>query len=146
MLALVALRQQTMVPMRALSAVNHVLEDVVVSKAAAKRIGELKSSEGENQRLRLGVDSGGCSGFQYTFTTEAMDSPIGEDDQIFARDGSQLVVDEASLEFIKGSTIDYKDEMIKAAFVVANNPQSESACGCGSSFALKNFEENPALD
>lgn len=64
----------------------------------------------------------------------------------FSTTGHELVVDDTSIEFVKGATVDYQEEMIRSAFVVTNNPQSESACGCGSSFALKNFEDNPALD
>jgi iron-sulfur cluster assembly 2 len=56
------------------------------------------------------------------------------------------VVDSASFDLVKGATLDYKEELIKSAFVVSNNPQSESACGCGSSFAVKNFAANPAVD
>ena len=66
--------------------------------------------------------------------------------RIFTKDGTQVVVDSGSYELIKGSTVDYMQEMIKSAFAVVNNPQSESACGCGSSFAVKNFSTNPALD
>ena len=120
------------------------LDDIIVTAAAAKRIKALESSE--PVRLRLGVDGGGCSGFQYAFTTEPRESALQEDDVLFQRDGQQVVVDESSLEFVRGSTIDYADEMIRSAFVVVNNPNSESACGCGSSFALKNFSDNPALD
>lgn len=66
--------------------------------------------------------------------------------RIFAKDGAQVVVDSGSFELIKGSTVDYTQEMIRSSFAVVNNPQSESACGCGSSFAVKNFSSNPALD
>jgi iron-sulfur cluster assembly accessory protein len=66
--------------------------------------------------------------------------------RVFERDGSKVVVDSDSLELIKGSTVDYIQEMIKSSFAVVNNPQSESACGCGSSFAIKNFSVNPAVD
>jgi len=55
-------------------------------------------------------------------------------------------VDEGSLQFLQGSTLDYVQEMIKSSFEIRENPNSESACGCGSSFALKNFAKNPALD
>jgi iron-sulfur cluster assembly accessory protein len=67
-------------------------------------------------------------------------------DRVIESNGAQVIVDEGSLEFVRGATIDYVDEMMRSAFAVLNNPMSESACGCGSSFALKSFEKNPALD
>lgn len=97
--------------------------------------------------LRVYVDAGGCSGFQYQFE---VDSDIDEDEDVVvvaAEDSTpRIVVDEVSLGFLKGSKLDYVQEMIKSSFVVVDNPQSESACGCGSSFAVKNFESNPAID
>jgi iron-sulfur cluster assembly accessory protein len=66
--------------------------------------------------------------------------------RVFERDGAKVVVDQSSLELVKGATIDYVQEMIKSAFAIVNNPQSESACGCGTSFAVKNFAANPAKD
>ena len=77
---------------------------------------------------------------------EQADAAIDEDDHVFTRDTSSLVVDDSSLEFVRGATIDFEQEMIRSAFAVVNNPNSESACGCGSSFALKNFDDNPAID
>lgn len=68
------------------------------------------------------------------------------DDRVFERDGSSVVIDVKSFELIKGATVDYKEELIRSAFSIVNNPQSESACGCGSSFAAKNFGANPARD
>ncbi len=65
---------------------------------------------------------------------------------VFDGHGSQVVVDKTSLELVKGATIEYQQDLMKSAFVVVDNPQSESACGCGSSFAVKNFGKNPALD
>lgn len=72
--------------------------------------------------------------------------PLNEDDKVFERDGVQVVVDESSLEFVRGATVDFTDDMMRSAFAVVNNPLSESACGCGSSFAVKNFGKNPAID
>jgi iron-sulfur cluster assembly accessory protein len=101
----------------------------------------------EEMFLRVFVDAGGCSGFTYKF--ELDDALVEEEDVVFEPEGgngARVVVDEASLNLIQGSRIDYVQEMIKSAFVVSDNPQSESACGCGSSFAVKNFSSNPALD
>ena len=76
-----------------------------------------------------------------------MDSDgLQEDDLVFKRDGEEVIVDDTSFELIRGATVDYEEEMIRSAFAIVNNPNSESACGCGSSFALKNFSENPAID
>jgi iron-sulfur cluster assembly accessory protein len=95
-------------------------------------------------KLRLSVEGGGCSGFQYKFS---MENKIPEDDDvIFVQDNAEVLVDESSLELVKGATVDYVQELIKSAFSVVNNPQSESACGCGSSFAIKNFSKAPAID
>jgi iron-sulfur cluster assembly accessory protein len=98
--------------------------------------------------LRVYVDAGGCSGFSYKF--EIDEAPVETaEDVVFSHPNIpdlRVVVDSTSLELIRGSTIDYVEEMIKSSFEVRNNPQSESACGCGSSFALKNFAANPAFD
>ena len=66
--------------------------------------------------------------------------------RIFAKDDAKVVIDKISFDLVKGATIDYTQDLMKSAFVVVNNPQSESACGCGSSFAAKKFAVNPALD
>jgi iron-sulfur cluster assembly accessory protein len=103
--------------------------------------------------LRVYVDSGGCSGFEYKFE---LDNELDDeedhvivsrkDDENGEERSPRVVVDETSLGFLKGATLDYVVEMIKSSFVVRDNPQSESACGCGSSFAVKNFSANPARD
>ena len=109
-------------------------DSILITKSCINKINELRAMQNDPKlKLRIFVDSGGCSGFQYEFK---MDDDQQSDDTLI---GSEIVVDELSLGFIKGSTIDYKQEMIQSAFVIANNPQSESACGCGSSFALKSF-------
>jgi iron-sulfur cluster assembly accessory protein len=118
-------------------------ESVTVTKSCAKRIKALqKSAHNDQLVLRVMVESGGCSGFQYVFKMETPD--LSEEDKIFERDGAKVVVDAGSLDLIKGATIDFEQELIRSAFAVTNNPQSETACGCGSSFAIKNFAANPA--
>eukprot|EP00550_Attheya_septentrionalis_P005914 CAMPEP_0198290060 /NCGR_PEP_ID=MMETSP1449-20131203/8044_1 /TAXON_ID=420275 /ORGANISM="Attheya septentrionalis, Strain CCMP2084" /LENGTH=171 /DNA_ID=CAMNT_0043988493 /DNA_START=357 /DNA_END=872 /DNA_ORIENTATION=+ len=131
---------------------------VRVTDACAKRILQLSREKGgggggdnnDNNNddeliyyLRVYVDAGGCSGFQYKFEMTS-ETELEEDDVVL--DGQRVVVDTASLAYIQGSTIDYVQEMIRSAFCVVENPLSESACGCGSSFAMKNFASNPALD
>jgi iron-sulfur cluster assembly accessory protein len=103
-----------------------------------------KNSANEKLKLRILVEGGGCSGFQYKFS---MDENIPDiDDIVVEKDGVHVVIDSSSFDLVKGSTIDFKQELIRSAFAVLANPQSESACGCGSSFAVKNFTSNPAVD
>lgn len=120
-------------------------DDVVVTNSCIRRIKALQAKTGKQDlKLRLSVEGGGCSGFTYSFTME--DGPLQEEDKVFGREGGQLVIDEGSLEFVKGATVDFTEDMMRSAFAVVSNPLSESACGCGSSFAVKNFENNPAID
>ena len=123
-----------------------------VTDSCMRRIHALAEKRNESLDqvyLRVYVDAGGCSGFQYKFemTKDADEEIDSEDDTVVtAESGARVVVDSASMELIQGSTIDFVQEMIKSAFAVVENPNSESACGCGSSFAVKNFEANPAID
>ena len=103
---------------------------VNISERCAKRILKVQP----NGFLRLRVDGGGCSGFQYKFE---LDSASQDDDVLFEKAGAKLVIDETSLDMVRGSTIDFVEEMISSSFQVLSNPQSESSCGCGSSFAPK---------
>lgn len=134
---------------------------LIITQSCASRIRQLASSRPNPEQvyLRLYVDAGGCSGFQYKFLLLSEDNSHNNDDDeeedgtidpeediIFTKDGMRVVVDQTSLDLLRGSTIDYVQEMIRSSFAVVGNPQSESACGCGSSFAVKNFEANPALD
>jgi iron-sulfur cluster insertion protein len=106
---------------------------VSLSASAAKRVAELKTQENmPNSFLRLSVSGGGCSGFQYGFS---FDQAKNADDLVFERDGVALVVDEVSLELVKGAEIDFVEDMMGAAFQV-RNPNAVSSCGCGSSFAV----------
>ncbi|EKX44833.1 hypothetical protein GUITHDRAFT_152876 [Guillardia theta CCMP2712] len=102
-----------------------------ISDRCAKRIIKVQK-EGF---LRLRVDGGGCSGFQYKFQP---DSKMEGDDVVFEKDGAKLVIDETSLDLVRGSTVDFVEEMISSSFQVLNNPNSEGTCGCGSSFSPKN--------
>eukprot|EP00213_Chloropicon_mariensis_P000186 CAMPEP_0197477182 /NCGR_PEP_ID=MMETSP1309-20131121/14563_1 /TAXON_ID=464262 /ORGANISM="Genus nov. species nov., Strain RCC998" /LENGTH=158 /DNA_ID=CAMNT_0043017993 /DNA_START=66 /DNA_END=542 /DNA_ORIENTATION=+ len=103
-----------------------------ITDACVERIRRLKeNAEGGNMLLRIRVDSGGCSGFQYSFT---LDDVSEEGDRTFSKEDVQIVVDEVSMQFLKGATVDYTEELIKSAFEVTSNPNAESSCGCGNSF------------
>jgi iron-sulfur cluster insertion protein len=107
--------------------------EVHLSESAARRIEQLKTSEGKAElMLRLAVSGGGCSGFSYGFS---LDDQRRDDDHVFEDFGVTLVVDETSLDLLAGSTVDYVDELAGSAFTV-KNPNASSTCGCGSSFAV----------
>ncbi len=107
--------------------------EVHLSESAARRIEQLKSSEGNPAlMLRLAVSGGGCSGFSYGFS---LDEQRRDDDHLFEDFGVKLVVDETSLDLLAGSVVDYVDELAGASFTV-KNPNAASTCGCGSSFAV----------
>ncbi len=82
--------------------------------------------------LRIAVDGGGCSGFQYDIS---LDEPAEGDTILKGRDGERVVIDEVSLPFLANATIDYSEEMIGARFVI-DNPNVTSSCGCGTSFSI----------
>jgi len=103
-----------------------------VSPTAAKRIAFLASKEAKPVMMRVAVLGGGCSGFQYNFSFEEQKN---DDDLVIERDGAAVVVDSTSLEFLKGSELDYVEEMVGSAFQV-KNPNATSSCGCGNSFSV----------
>ena len=105
---------------------------VTLSAAAAKRIVAIMSGEAPGSRLRIGVDGGGCSGFQYTYTIVPAAEP---DDLVIERDGATVLVDAISLEYLRGSTIDFVNDLMGQAFKISN-PQATASCGCGTSFAI----------
>merc|ERR1711924_159123 len=83
---------------------------------------------GEGLGLRVAVDSGGCSGFQYTFSL--LDDPVPQkDDRVFEKDGAVVLVDSVSFEFLKGATVDYSEELIRASFQVVDNPIRSRGAG-----------------
>jgi iron-sulfur cluster assembly accessory protein len=106
--------------------------EVTLSAAAAKRIRAIGEAEGREVMLRVAVEGGGCSGFQYDF---ALVHETHEDDLIVERDGARALVDVVSLALLKGSEIDFVDELVGAQFRV-KNPNAKSSCGCGVSFSI----------
>jgi len=103
-----------------------------VSESAARRIAFLAAKEPKPVLMRVAVLGGGCSGFQYNFSFE---EGRNEDDLLIERDGASVVVDSTSLELLKGSELDYVEEMVGASFQV-KNPNATSSCGCGNSFSV----------
>lgn len=106
--------------------------NVTISERAAQRIGKILQSEGEGAMLRISVEGGGCSGFQYKFDI-ARDK--AEDDLMIARDAAVVLVDPTSMGFLSGSEVDFVDDLIGASFRV-NNPNATASCGCGTSFSV----------
>lgn len=106
---------------------------VSLTESAARRIGELKTMEGNaNLMLRLAVLGGGCSGFSYNLS---LDDRTNEEDIVFESHGAALVVDPMSLELLSGSTVDFVEDLVGSSFQI-DNPNAASTCGCGSSFAV----------
>jgi iron-sulfur cluster assembly protein len=107
---------------------------ITLTDKAAAKIGELLATQpdGGEQALRVAVRGGGCSGFQYAL---AFDKPKA-DDHVFETDGVSVVVDKVSMQFVFGSEVDYVEGLQGAGFQV-NNPNVVAACGCGSSFQVK---------
>lgn len=105
---------------------------ITVSDRAAKRIAEIIAGEPENKMLRVSVEGGGCSGFQYKFDLTNDQAP---DDLAIENGGVTVLVDSISQMYMAGSEIDFADEIIGAAFKV-NNPNATASCGCGTSFSL----------
>ena len=103
-----------------------------VSESAAKRIAFLASKEAKPVMMRVAVLGGGCSGFQYNFSFE---DQRNEDDLVIERSGAAVLVDSTSLELLKGSELDYVEEMVGSSFQV-KNPNATSSCGCGNSFSV----------
>jgi iron-sulfur cluster assembly accessory protein len=108
------------------------MDQVTVTERAARRIGEILRREPPGTMLRLSVEGGGCSGFQYKFDT---DSAREADDVLVRRADAVLLIDPVSLGYLAGSEIDFVDDLIGASFRV-NNPQAKASCGCGTSFTL----------
>jgi iron-sulfur cluster insertion protein len=106
---------------------------IVFTDSAAAKVAELVAEEGNpDLKLRVFVQGGGCSGFQYGFT---FDEITNEDDTPMHKNGVTLLIDAMSLQYLLGAEIDYKDDLEGAQFVI-RNPNATTTCGCGSSFSV----------
>ena len=105
---------------------------ISLTENAAKRVAWIADRQSKPAILRLAVDGGGCAGFTYTF--ELADA-LADDDAVTETDGVKLVVDPVSLELVKGSAVDFVEDLGGATFRVTN-PNAQSGCGCGSSFSV----------
>ncbi len=105
---------------------------VTLSRTAAARVNKVLAQEAPGAALRIAVDGGGCSGFQYSFKiVEARE----QDDLVVERDGALVLIDPVSLDFLKGAEIDFVDDLIGQSFKI-HNPNATASCGCGTSFAI----------
>jgi len=105
---------------------------VTMTERAARRIGEILKTEPAGSALRVSVEGGGCSGFQYKFD---VDRAKTADDLVIGQAGASVYIDSVSLKYMAGAEIDFVDDLIGAAFKV-NNPQAKMSCGCGTSFSI----------
>lgn len=106
--------------------------DIALTPAAAARVSAIAKRQGKPPILRLSVDGGGCAGFQYRF---GLAETVEPDDTQAVQDGVTLVVDEVSLDLVRGSAVDFIESLGGASFQVTN-PNAASGCGCGTSFSI----------
>lgn len=112
-------------------------ETITISDVAAEKLKELLAANPDSdQALRVAVRGGGCSGFQYALALDAEK----EDDHVYEHNGVRVLVDKVSMQFVFGSEVDYVEGLQGAGFAV-NNPNVVAACGCGSSFQVKDDAE-----
>ena len=109
-----------------------MIDSVTLSDSAARRIGEILKSEPTGAMLRVSVEGGGCSGFQYKFEI-ARDR--ADHDLVLTRDAAVVLIDPVSVNYMAGSQIDFVDDLIGQSFKI-NNPKATASCGCGTSFSI----------
>ena len=107
-------------------------QPVTVSERAAKRIAQIVAGEPATPMLRVSVEGGGCSGFQYKFDLVGQSEP---DDVVIEREGARVLIDPVLLEYLGGSEIDFVDDLIGQSFNIYN-PKATASCGCGTSFSI----------
>ena len=108
------------------------MDVISLTERAAQRINEIMRDEPSGSMLRISVNGGGCSGFQYAFEVERTRQA---DDITVERDGATVLVDQVSLPFLEGSTVDFVDDLIGQSFKI-QNPHATASCGCGTSFSV----------
>lgn len=107
-------------------------DSITLTESAARRISEIAAGEPRNKLLRVSVEGGGCSGFQYKFDLVPESEP---DDLVIERDGAKVLIDPVSIMYMAGAEIDFVDDLIGASFKV-KNPNATAGCGCGTSFSI----------
>jgi iron-sulfur cluster assembly accessory protein len=105
---------------------------IALTERAARRINEIMRAEPAGSMLRISVNGGGCSGFQYAFDIERERQG---DDLAIERDGATVLIDQVSLPYIEGSTVDFVDDLMGQSFRI-ENPHATASCGCGTSFSI----------
>jgi iron-sulfur cluster assembly accessory protein len=106
---------------------------ITLTDRAARRIAAILGGERQGTALRVSVEGGGCSGFQYRY--DLVQEAPAEDDIVFEREGATVLVDAVSLQYLGGSEIDFVDDLMGEAFQI-RNPNASASCGCGTSFAI----------
>jgi len=128
----IAPRRDKLVSLAAAPYLRAMSEHVQLTPAAAARVAAIAARQGKPAILRLAVDGGGCAGFQYRF---GLAEAIASDDVTTVQGGVTLVVDEVSLDLVRGSAVDFVESLGGASFQVTN-PNAASGCGCGTSFSI----------
>jgi iron-sulfur cluster assembly accessory protein len=108
------------------------MADITLTERAARRINEIMATEPQGSMLRISVNGGGCSGFQYAFDVDAARQ---DQDLVVEKDGATVLVDDVSIQYIDGSVIDFVDDLMGQSFKI-ENPHATASCGCGTSFSL----------
>ena len=108
------------------------MSPVTLSASAALRVNKVLGKELPGSALRVAVDGGGCSGFQYSFNIV---DAVAPDDVVVERDGAKVLIDPVSLDYLRGSEIDFVDDLIGQSFKI-HNPNATASCGCGTSFSV----------
>jgi iron-sulfur cluster insertion protein len=104
---------------------------ITVTESAKEKITEVLAEEGPTSKLRMFIQGGGCAGFSYGF---AIEDDQNDDDFVIPAGSSNILIDAISIEYLRGATVDYKEDLNGARFSIVN-PQATSTCGCGSSFS-----------